>query len=88
MGAQSKKLLLIGGNGMLARKVSAVAPPCYKITAVDLPDFDITDKGQVSHDVLALEDAPLRDNPTDRVDHSADPGVGRSDEVAMMLDRP
>ncbi len=47
MTAQGKKLLLVGGNGMLAGKIAAVAPPDYKITAVDLPDFDLTDKAQV-----------------------------------------
>ena len=41
------RLLLVGGNGMLAKKIAAVAPANYKITAVDLPDFDITDKRQV-----------------------------------------
>jgi dTDP-4-dehydrorhamnose reductase len=47
MTAQGKKLLLIGGNGMLAGEIAAVAPQDYIITAVDLPDFDMTDKARV-----------------------------------------
>ena len=47
MTAQGKKLLLIGGNGMLAGAIAAIAPQDYKITAVDLPDFDMTDKTRV-----------------------------------------
>jgi dTDP-4-dehydrorhamnose reductase len=42
-----KKLLLVGGNGMLASQIAAVAPSIYQITSVDLPEFDMTDKGQV-----------------------------------------
>jgi dTDP-4-dehydrorhamnose reductase len=47
MTPQSKKILLIGGNGMLAQKIAAVAPSCYEVTSVDLPEFDMTDKGKV-----------------------------------------
>jgi dTDP-4-dehydrorhamnose reductase len=42
-----RTLLLVGGNGMLASKIAVVAPPYYKVTSVDLPDFDMTDKAQV-----------------------------------------
>jgi dTDP-4-dehydrorhamnose reductase len=41
------RLLLVGGNGMLAKKVATVAPAGYEITAVDLPDFDMTDRDRV-----------------------------------------
>ena len=42
MAELENKLLLLGGNGMLARKILSRAPSKYKITSVDLPDFDIT----------------------------------------------
>lgn len=42
-----KKLLLVGGNGMLAGIIAATAPSNYQITAVDLPEFDMTYKAQV-----------------------------------------
>ncbi|MCK4509258.1 MAG: dTDP-4-dehydrorhamnose reductase [Desulfuromonadales bacterium] len=45
--SKMSRVLLIGGNGMLAQKISAVAPSCYDITAVDLPVFDMTDKIKV-----------------------------------------
>lgn len=47
MPIQKIKFLLVGGNGMLARKIAASAPSEYQITSVDLPDFDITDQAQV-----------------------------------------
>jgi dTDP-4-dehydrorhamnose reductase len=47
MSAQEKNLLLIGGNGMLAQKIASSVPPIYTLTAVDLPEFDMTDQAQV-----------------------------------------
>lgn len=47
MAVEKKKLLLVGGNGMLAQKITSSAPSEYAITAVDLPAFDVTDKAQV-----------------------------------------
>lgn len=43
----SRKLLIIGGNGMLARAVAAQVPPGYDLHAVDLPEFDMTDSDQI-----------------------------------------
>jgi dTDP-4-dehydrorhamnose reductase len=48
MPVQKRKLLLIGGKGMLARKIASAAPQDYEVTAVDLPDFDMTNTEQVS----------------------------------------
>ena len=45
--AAQKKLLLVGGNGMLASIIATTAPSNYQITSVDLPEFDMTDKAQV-----------------------------------------
>lgn len=42
-----KKLLLVGGNGMLASRIVSLAPPEYTLTAVDLPEFDVTDRERV-----------------------------------------
>ena len=47
MSAQNKSILLVGGNGMLAQKIASSAPSEYTITAVDLPEFDMTDQSQV-----------------------------------------
>jgi dTDP-4-dehydrorhamnose reductase len=47
MAAKGKKLLLVGGKGMLANRIVSLAPPEYALTAVDLPEFDITDQDQV-----------------------------------------
>ena len=54
MTPNSKKILLVGGKGMLAQKILSVAPSCYQITAVDLPDFDVTDKDKTLRYVEAL----------------------------------
>ena len=54
MSIQDKKLLLIGGNGMLAQKITSSVPPKYTLTAVDLPEFDMTDQAQVLSVVDAL----------------------------------
>jgi len=42
-----KKLLLVGGKGMLAQQVSLLASAQYDVNAVDLPEVDITDPLQV-----------------------------------------
>lgn len=42
-----KRLALIGAKGMLAQMVSKVAPPNYELIALDLPEFDLTDRQQV-----------------------------------------
>ncbi len=55
MSGQYRKVLLVGGNGMLARKVASEAPAEYKITAVDLPAFDMTDNNQVCSFVDAMQ---------------------------------
>lgn len=55
MSAQCKKLLLVGGNGMLAQKVASSAPSEYTITSVDLPGFDMTDQAQVLSVVEAVQ---------------------------------
>jgi dTDP-4-dehydrorhamnose reductase len=47
MSAGKKKLLLVGGNGMLARAIATTAPSEYAITAVDLPAFNLADQEQV-----------------------------------------
>ncbi len=47
------KLALIGAKGMLAQAVKKVAPREYELILFDLPDFDITDREQVS---LILEE--------------------------------
>lgn len=44
---ESKKLALIGSNGMLAQMVRRVAPASWSLTGFDLPEFDITDREQV-----------------------------------------
>ncbi len=53
--AAQKKLLLVGGNGMLASKIAATAPSDFQITTVDLPEFDMTDKGQVLSVIDAMQ---------------------------------
>ncbi|MDH3998873.1 MAG: dTDP-4-dehydrorhamnose reductase [Desulfuromonadales bacterium] len=55
MTAPSPKLLLVGGNGMLAQKIAALAKADYAITAVDLPEFDLTDREQVLSLVTELK---------------------------------
>jgi dTDP-4-dehydrorhamnose reductase len=47
MPAPVQSLLLVGAKGMLASMVAKRAPANYAITAVDLPDFDMTDRVQV-----------------------------------------
>lgn len=48
MSVRIKKLLLVGSKGMLANRIIALLPPEYALTGVDLPEFNITDQGQVS----------------------------------------
>jgi dTDP-4-dehydrorhamnose reductase len=47
MVVRGNRLLLVGGNGMLAGKIALVASSFYEITSVDLPAFDMTDKAWV-----------------------------------------
>ncbi len=44
---EEKKIVLIGANGMLAGAVKRLVPVGYKVHAYDLPEFDLTDSGQV-----------------------------------------
>ena len=50
-----KKLLLVGSNGMLAQKVAAQATEDWVLTALDLPEFDLTDPEQVMSTVKDLK---------------------------------
>jgi dTDP-4-dehydrorhamnose reductase len=50
-----KRLALIGANGMLARMVRERAPAQYQIHGFDLPDFDLTDRGQVLAELARLK---------------------------------
>jgi dTDP-4-dehydrorhamnose reductase len=47
MAPETKKLLVVGGKGMLAREVMARAPSHYIVTPVDLPEVDITDRDRL-----------------------------------------
>ena len=47
MGGQTQNLVLVGANGMLAQAVKSQAPDRYKITCLDLPEFDLTNRDQV-----------------------------------------
>lgn len=47
MADKTKKLLLVGYNGMLAQKVAALAPAEYTVEGVDLPEFDLSNQTQV-----------------------------------------
>lgn len=53
------RLALIGGNGMLAYKVRELAPPSYEVVGFDLPDFDLTDCGQVLAEMARLQPAVI-----------------------------
>lgn len=53
------RLALIGGNGMLARKVRELAPPSYVVVSFDLPEFDLTDRGQVLAEMTRLQPAVI-----------------------------
>ena len=44
---ESSRLLIIGGNGMLAHAVTLLAPAGYLLTSVDLPEFDMTDEARL-----------------------------------------
>jgi dTDP-4-dehydrorhamnose reductase len=46
-GEQTKNLVIVGANGMLAQAVRIQAPGCYRITCLDLPEFDLTHREQV-----------------------------------------
>ena len=47
-GSSSRKLALIGSNGMLACKVRELASAAgYEVVGFDLPDFDLTNRSQV-----------------------------------------
>ena len=47
MTTKRKRILLVGGNGMLAQKISSSAPRDFELVCVDLPEFDVTDRVQV-----------------------------------------
>lgn len=49
-----KKVALIGSNGMLAHMLRKVTPLGVELTLFDLPEFDITDRGQVLSQLSAL----------------------------------
>jgi len=49
-----RKIVIIGANGMLARKVIEAADPAAKVIRLDLPDFDITDRVAVLHKIEQL----------------------------------
>jgi len=49
------KLALIGSNGMLARKVRELAPADCAVHGFDLPEFDLTDRGQVLAEMARLQ---------------------------------
>lgn len=40
----NQRLALVGAGGMLASMVRSLAPECYDIVPLDLPDFDLTDR--------------------------------------------
>lgn len=50
-----QRLALIGGNGMLARKVRELAPSQYEVVGFDLPEFDLTDRAQVLAEMARLQ---------------------------------
>ena len=47
MSLASRKIALVGANGMLARKVIEIAAPADRLIHLDLPEFDITDRAAV-----------------------------------------
>ncbi|MBE0617867.1 MAG: dTDP-4-dehydrorhamnose reductase [Proteobacteria bacterium] len=47
------KLVLVGAKGMLASAVLPLARGRFEVTPLDLPDFDVTDRGQVLARVAA-----------------------------------
>lgn len=42
-----QRLVLVGAGGMLASMVRSLAPECFDIAPLDLPDFDLTDRRSV-----------------------------------------
>jgi len=54
MNGEKRELLLVGSNGMLARKIFSRGQENWAITGVDLPDFDLTNEDQVSSTVKRL----------------------------------
>jgi len=42
-----KKVLLVGANGMLGKKITQAAPEEFNLISVDLPEFDIIDRQQI-----------------------------------------
>lgn len=47
MTVPGQHILLVGGKGMLAGKIVTALPHGYRLTALDLPDFDVTDQAMV-----------------------------------------
>lgn len=54
-----QRLALIGGNGMLARKMRELAPPPYEVVSFDLPEFDLTNREQVLDEMVRLQPAVI-----------------------------
>ena len=49
-----KKIALIGSHGMLAHSLRRTSPPEVELSLFDLPEFDVTDRGQVYSQMSAL----------------------------------
>ena len=54
MSLSKKKLLLVGGNGMLAKKIRSNAPDDYTIRSADLPEFDMNSLMTILMGMLGL----------------------------------
>jgi len=59
MDLSGASIALIGAKGMLARKVIELAPAGATLHLLDLPDFDLTDAGQVLSQLRALDPAVI-----------------------------
>jgi dTDP-4-dehydrorhamnose reductase len=46
-GGQLENLVIVGANGMLAQAVKSQAPDRFRVTCLDLPEFDLTNRDQV-----------------------------------------
>ena len=47
MGVQPQNLVVVGANGMLAQAVKKQAPDRFRLSCLDLPEFDLTHRDQV-----------------------------------------
>lgn len=50
-----RKIALIGSKGMLAGMVARMVPMEYQIVAFDIPEFDVTDRNRVIHQLSAVK---------------------------------